>query len=181
MVNKYVFVLVMLISASLGLQAQERYGKTANLGVGLGYYGYLGRSVPAFHFNYEFDVAPSFTLAPFVGLHTYRHEYHKGNPHHLHYWYRQTVIPIGGKATYYFDQILEAGKDWDFYLAGSLGFAVIRTTWSSNYPGDRTIHGGPSNLYWDAHIGAEYHINSKVGLFLDLSTGVSTFGIAIHN
>jgi hypothetical protein len=183
MIKKLLIGLVILVTTSLSMKAQESYGKTANLGVGLGYYGYLGRSVPAFHFNYEFDVAPSFTLAPFVGLHTYRNEYRFGNPNNpnSNYWYRQTVIPVGGKATYYFDQILEAGSDWDFYLAGSLGFALIRTTWSSNYPGDRTIKGGPSSLYWDAHIGAEYHLNSKVGLFLDLSTGVSTIGLAIHN
>lgn len=169
-----------LLSSSI--TAQESYGKTANIGVGIGYYGYIGRSVPAIHFNYEFDVAPSFTIAPFIGFHTYRNEYRIGNPNNpnSYYWYRQSVIPIGAKGTYYFDDILDAGSDWDFYLGGSLGFALIRTSWSNNYVGDRTLRGGPSPLYLDAHVGAEYHLNSKVGLFLDLSTGVSTFGIAIH-
>lgn len=35
-------------------------------------------------------------------------------------------------------------------------------------------------LYLDGHIGAEYHISQKIGIFLDLSSGVSTFGLAIH-
>jgi hypothetical protein len=30
------------------------------------------------------------------------------------------------------------------------------------------------------HVGAEYHLSRKVGLFLDLSTGVSTLGLAFH-
>lgn len=179
---KKIIGLMMLFAAlQVNVQAQERYGNTANLGLGIGYYGYLGRSVPAIHFNYEFDVGKNFTIAPFIGFHTYRSEHRWGNPNNPnnYYWYRQTVIPIGAKATYYFDDILEAGSDWDFYLAGSVGYALIRTTWSNNYNGDRSIS-GPRWLYWDAHIGAEYHVNSKLGIFLDLSTGVSTIGIAIH-
>jgi hypothetical protein len=35
-------------------------------------------------------------------------------------------------------------------------------------------------LFLDLHLGAEYHLNNRVGLFLDLSTGVSTIGLAIH-
>jgi len=35
-------------------------------------------------------------------------------------------------------------------------------------------------LFLNIHIGAEYHINKKVGVFLDLSSGVSTIGLAIH-
>jgi len=180
--KKTIVLMIMGFLVSSSLVAQEKYGKTANIGLGIGYYGYLGRSVPALHFNYEFDVAKDFTIAPFIGIHTYRNEYRIGTPNNPnnYYWYRQSVIPIGAKGTYYFDNLLEAGSDWDFYLGASLGFAVVHTSWSNNYVGERVIRGGPSPLYLDAHIGAEYHLNSKVGLFLDLSSGVSTFGIAIH-
>jgi len=37
-----------------------------------------------------------------------------------------------------------------------------------------------SPLFLDLHIGTEYHFNSKLGIFFDLSTGVSTVGLAIH-
>ena len=50
----------------------EKYGKTLNLGAGIGYYGYLGQSLPVGMLNFEFDVARNFTLAPFVGLYTDR-------------------------------------------------------------------------------------------------------------
>lgn len=170
------FLLLAVIGTKVSAQQSshvERYGHTLNLGLGVGgysgYYSYVGRSLPVFHINYEFDVANNFTLAPFATLYTYRSDY-----------YRETVIPLGVKGTYYFDQILNANPDWDFYLAGSLGFAVDNVSWDNNYNGDRTYSHRASDLFLDAHVGAEYHINRKLGIFLDLSTGVSTIGLAFH-
>jgi hypothetical protein len=161
----------------------EKYGNTLNLGAGIGYYGYVGHSVPVIHVNYEFDVAKNLTLAPFITYYSYQNYYYWGNPHYPYrnYWYRQTVIPIGVKGTYYFDQLLRAGSRWDFYLAGSIGFAFRSTTWENGYYGETVVqNSSTSGLYLDAHIGAEYHLNAKAGLFLDLSTGISTFGLALH-
>src|SRR6185369_14599645 len=81
----------------------EKFGKTLNLGLGIGYYGYLGGSTPVFHLNYEFDVAKDFTIAPFVTFYTYKRSYYwGGNKNFLprYYEYRETVIPIGAKGTY---------------------------------------------------------------------------------
>ena len=93
--------------------SSEKYGNTLNLGFGIGgyygYYSYIGRSLPVFNINYELDIARNFTLAPFVTFYTYKDKY-----------YRETVIPIGAKGSYYFDNLLNAGSNWDFYLAGSL-------------------------------------------------------------
>ncbi len=147
-----------------------------NLGLGVGYYSYYhNQSVPYFTANYEFDVARQFTLAPFIGIASYRSNYYDRR-----YYYRETVIPIGVKGTYYFDNLLGAGPAWDFYLAGSLGYNFTRVVWDDNYTGDRDVYRGASALYLDLHIGTEYHFNHKVGAFLDLSTGVSTIGLAIH-
>ncbi|MES2701512.1 MAG: hypothetical protein V4649_02680 [Bacteroidota bacterium] len=160
----------------------EKYGHALNLGVGIGYYGYIGHSLPVLHADYEFDVAKNFTLAPFINYFSYtNHNYwgDPGNPY-KNYSYRETVIPIGVKGTYYFDRILGAGSKWDFYLAGSLGFAIRRTTWETGYYGSKTIKQGTGALYADLHVGTEYHFNKKVGMFLDLSTGVSTLGLGIH-
>ena len=170
-------LLLLLVLTGSSLSAQdsnysERHGNTLNLGFGVGgYSGYYGNTVstlPVFNINYEFDVARNFTLAPFASFVTYHQNY-----------YRETVIPLGGKGTYYFDQLLGAGKDWDFYLAGSLGFTVVNTTWDNGYSEAGNYH-TINPLFLDFHAGAEYHINRKLGLFLDLSTGVSTIGIAFH-
>lgn len=171
-------LLLALIISATNLFAQksyssERFGHTLNLGLGLGgYYGYYnyGHSLPVFTINYEFDVARNFTLAPFITFSTYRYEAK---------YYRQTIIPVGVKGTYYFDQIFGAGPAWDFYLAGSLGFAIVRETWDDGYSHDTYYH-NVNPLFLDLHAGAEYHLSRKVGLFLDLSTGVSTVGLSFR-
>jgi hypothetical protein len=160
-------------------QLDENYGNTLNLGVGIAYYGYLGGDVPIIFANYEFNVARSFTLAPFIGFSSYRsyNDYHYNG---YNYYYHETIIPVGVKGTYYFDKLLGAGPKWDFYLAASLGFVYDNIVWDNGYNGDRNLSRRASPLYLDGHIGAEYHCNKKIGIFLDLSTGVSTIGIAIH-
>jgi hypothetical protein len=179
-VKKFLSLLLLFALVQFAGQAQSRYGKTLNVGVGVGYYGYLDHSLPVLHFNYELDAAKNFTLAPFLSFYSYRHGY---NRKHGYYYYRETVVPIGVKGTYYFDSLLEADRKWDFYLAGSLGFALRNVHWHDDYDDDyyydRYYH-GRTPLYLDLHVGAEYHLNQNVGLFLDLSTGVSTFGLSFH-
>jgi len=166
---------------------REKFGNTLNLGAGIGYYGYLGTPAPAFNLNYEFDLCRNFTLAPFVGLYTFRNDYYWGNPNvpptdpsYRNYYYREIVIPVGAKGTYYFDQLFHAGPRWDFYAAASIGFAFRSVIWDNAYNGDRTVYQDSGPLYLNLHIGSEYHLSQKAGLFLDLSTGVSTFGLAVH-
>ena len=166
---------------------REKFGNTLNVGAGIGYYGYVGHALPAIMLNYEIDIARNVTIAPFVGVYSYRNYYYWGNPgksygdpSYRQYSYRTTAIPVGVKGTYYFDQLFHANPKWDFYAAGSLGFVFRNTVWENGYYGDRNVYQSASPLYLDAHIGAEYHMNQKAGIFLDLSTGVSLFGFAFH-
>ena len=172
----YAFLLLLLICGG-NLSAQnsnfsDRHGNTLNLGLGLGgyagYYGYVGHIMPVLNINYEIGMANNFTLAPFVTFYSY----HYNN-------YRETVVPLGGKATYYFDDLFAAPREWDFYMAGSVGFTMVRTVWDNGYYQDSNYH-TVNPLFLDLHIGAEYHITHKLGIFLDLSTGVSTIGLAFH-
>jgi len=171
-----------MLLASNPVAAQEHFGNTLNLGIGAGYYRYTNRSMPVLTANYELEVARNFTIAPFVSFYSYENKYYWSNKNYpsRYYSYRETVIPVGIKGSYYFDQFLQAGSKWDFYLAGSLGFAFRSVTWEGDYYGDKYAYHNSSGLYLDGHIGAEYHANSRVGLFLDLSSGVSTFGLALH-
>lgn len=190
--KKLIIILFLIIPIIKGALAQgtsepEKYGKTLNLGAGIGYYGYIGQPVPVGTINFEFDVAKNFTLAPFVGLYTYRTYYYWGDPDksysdpsYRRYSYRSVAVPVGLKGTYYFDQLFKANQKWDFYAAASVGFVFRSIIWDSDYYGSRNVYRSASPLYLNAHIGAEYHINEKTGLFLDLSTGVSTFGLAVH-
>lgn len=180
------FCLGLLLLSNVDAQettSTEKYGNTLNAGIGVGYYNYIGHTTPVLHLNYELDVARYFTLAPFITYYSYQNYYYWGNPKYPYrdYSYRTTVIPVGVKGTYYFDKLLKANSKWDFYLAASLGFAFRSTTWENGYYGETTIvQHNSSGIYLDGHIGAEYHLNNKVGLYLDLSSGISTFGVAFH-
>ena len=165
----------------------EKFGNTLNLGAGIGYYGYVGRSLPVGFLNYEFDVFRNFTLSPFIGIYSYRDNYYWGNPNkpgndpsYRPYSYRTTAIPVGAKASYYFDEWFHAGPRWDFYIGTSLGFVYRNVVWENGYNGDRGAYTDASPLYLTGHIGSECYLNRKLGIFLDLSSGVSTFGLAIH-
>ena len=187
--KKLIFITLIILSAT-GFKASaqetsgsESFGNTLNIGFGIGYYGYVGHTMPVLHADYEFDVAPNFTLAPFATLYSYRAYYYWGNPNYPYrnYYYRRTVVPVGVKACYYFDDLLNAGPRWDFYLGASLGFAIRKTVWESGYYGETTvIDRSTSGLYVDGHIGTEYHISDRFGLYLDLSTGQSMLGFACH-
>lgn len=157
----------------------ENFGNTLNIGVGIAYFGYFDYPAPFLTANYEFQVARNFTLAPFAGFASYRSEtgyYYRSD----YYYYHETIIPVGLKGTYYFDQLLGAGPRWDFYLAASLGFTYDKVVWDNGYYGNTGVVHSASPLYLDGHIGAEYHVARRTGLFLDLSTGVSTIGLAFH-
>ena len=176
-----------IVLSSTGAIAQgvaygEQYGQTLNAGIGLGYYGYIRGASPALHINYEFDVARNFTVAPFITAFTYKDSRGWGDLGHpfRSYSYRETVVPIGAKGSYYFDELLGANSKWDFYLAASAGFEFQKTVWESGYKGEKDINGRASGLYFDGHIGAEYHLSSNTGLQVDLSSGVSTIGVALH-
>src|ERR1043166_6273307 len=143
---KKLIVLSALLLATVGFtEAQEReyYGNTLNVAAGIGYYGYVGHALPYGTLNYEVDVAKNFTLAPFIGLYSYHDDYYWGGPNegYRYYGYRETVMPIGLKGTYYFDQLFHAGPKWDFYAAASAGFNIRKRVWENGYTGDKNVNG----------------------------------------
>lgn len=162
--------------------AQERYGNTLNLGVGVGgyygYYRYVGNSLPVLNINYEFDAGRNFTLAPFVNIHSYSRSRKWESKN---YYYRETGFSIGAKGTYYFDALVNARPKWDFYVAASVGFMAVISRWDAGYDGDKDYYRRHRPLFLDFHLGAEYHVNNRLGIFFEFSTGVSSIGIAIHN
>jgi len=173
--------LVLICLCAKGVaQTSESYGKTLNVGVGVGYYGLGGHSAPAFTVNYEFDIHKNMTIAPFIGLYTYSDYVYWGDPYYPYrsYSYRETVIPIGAKFAYYFDDVLHASPRWDFYAAVSAGFAFRMVSWASDYSGDKTLSNDASVFTLNLHIGARYYLNKRTALFMDLSTGVSTVGVS---
>jgi hypothetical protein len=177
----FLFIACCLCLAATDAAAQERYGKSLNLGLGVGghsgYSRYAAHSVPVVNINYEFDVAKNFTLAPTLSIFTYSDSYYWSNDN---YTYSETVIPVGVKGSYYFDDLLEANDSWDFYAAGSIGFAIVNSRWDDGYDGDKHYFHRGNSVFLDIHVAAEYHFTNKIGAYLDISSGFSTIGIAFH-
>jgi hypothetical protein len=180
---KKITIILFLFAAILHLNSiaqrvyfseNERHGNTLNLGAGIGgysgYTGYSGRSLPVFTINYEYQVLNDLTIAPFASLYSYRN---------ITDHYRETIIPIGIKSSLYFDQLLKAKSRWDLYLAGSLGFSITNSTWDKGYSGETYYH-DISPVFIGLHIGTEYHLTGRIGIFMELATGVSTIGLAFH-
>lgn len=163
--------------------AQEKYGKTLNIGIGVGgysgYYRYAGRSLPVFNINYEIDVAKNFTLAPFVSIYAFKDDYYYDNGNR-YYKYKEVVVPIGIKGYYYFDDLLDLNSSWDVYAAASLGIALVNANWENGYPGDKNYYHNGNGVFADLHIGASYHFDNRIGVYLDLSSAISTIGLQIH-
>ena len=166
------------------------HGNTLNIGVGVGgyggYYGYVGHLMPVYHLDYEYNMSKSFTLAPFISYYTYNNNYQWGIScvHDIvpykYYYYHETVIPVGLKSKFYFNKLLNTGSKWDLYIAGSAGIAIVYAKWESGYLGDRYYFHNNDPLFLDGHIGTEYHVDTMLGIFLDISDGVSTIGLSIH-
>ncbi len=177
-----IYLIISLHMVGQEKESKEEFGKTLNVQIGTGYYRYVGYLVPVVHADYEFQIDNDITLAPFISIYNYDNKYFWGDQNNTFrdYNYSETVIPIGTKVSYYLDELIRANKNWDFYLAGSLGLIIRKTTWESEYKGKSQINPGTGPMYFDFHVGSEFHINKSIGLQLDLSTGRSTFGLAFH-
>jgi hypothetical protein len=183
--NKFTLSLLFASILTISASAQEKtisskHGNNLNIGVGGGYYSYRGNPTPFVMLNYEMDVAKNFTLAPFIGFYSYTNTYYWGNKNYpyQYYGYRETAVPLGVKAAFYFDDLLKANNKWDFYVAASLGFVFRTVSWDAGYYGDRNYVQETSPLYVAAHLGTRYHVSQKIGIFLDLSSDFSTFGLS---
>ncbi len=178
--KRSIIIIVFCAFCRLSSHAQDRERYSAlNIGAGIGYY-YGNYGAPSLNLNYEFDVFRNFTLAPYIAFSSYRESRYWGNDIYPGRYYRYTerIIPVGLKASYYFDELFEAGENWDFYLGASVGYAFRTSTWENGYYGERTVTASP--LLGNLHIGTEYKFNTSFGIFLDVSTGISTLGLGIH-
>jgi len=164
-----IFIVILFTCSSYPSLAQktEDYGNKLNIGLGLGYYNYLTNNVPVLNINYEYNIKPinNFTLAPSITIYNYTYKI-------FNYKYSETVLPIGCKAYYYFDELFLLSKKWDIYTAATLGFRLRFA--NDNYKN----HSYNSNIFFDFHIGTQYQISDKAGIYLDLSNGISTLGLA---
>lgn len=97
--EKNIVLTFLLLGLLHSTSIAEKYGNKLNIGFGLGYTDYYS-SLSVVQLNYELDAGRNFTLAPFITFYNYHYGYNT---------YRETIVPIGVKGYYYFDELLGAG------------------------------------------------------------------------
>lgn len=145
-------------TSAQAVQERELHGSALNLGVGIG-----ARQVSIFHANYEFDAASNITLAPFISFYDFTN-----------------YIPIGVKGSFYFDEVLNLDREWDLYAGASIAMGIVSDGWNEQYYRDLYRFRGPNAMLFDAHIGMEYQVTPRVGMFLDLSGNAQTIGLVLR-
>ncbi|MCP4521778.1 MAG: hypothetical protein GY827_08840 [Cytophagales bacterium] len=157
------------------------YSGTLNVGLGTGYNGYDGIPILA---HYEaLEAANSLTLGLFLGFGTSSYDFtytveENGETVLKEDSYRRSYIPVGIKGVYYIDDLLGLIDELDIYGGVSIGFTYWSYTSSNDQFDEDNFNSGTSPLFWTFHIGIEYHVNDKVGVFLDASTGMSSLGVS---
>ncbi len=182
---KKIFIVLLIFLTKCGINSlaleisnPEEYGKILNLSAGIGYCSYMGNLRPVAHIDYEFEMSEYFTIAPFMNIHSNSRLYcwSRKNYQYLFNNNKEIIIPLGVKGSYYFGKLLGIGSDWDFYAGGSVVFAMIN---SSSF-GEKTVYHAASPIYFDMHMGAKYRLNYETSLFLDISSGISAFGLSVN-
>jgi len=191
---KYLTFILMVVLLPLGyVKAQDAtaavtgtdyfvFGNTLNIAGQLGYSVYAGEFVPVVYADYEFEIADNFTLAPSVEYYSYQNQSYWGDATNAYknYTYRESLIPLGCKGSYYLNNLLNTGNRWDVYVAVSFEYIIRTTNWDDGNTDKPMVNNGASALAANMHIGTEYHVDKRFGMYVDLSTGVSVLGIAIH-
>ncbi len=139
-------------------QERELHGSALNLGVGIG-----ARQAAVYHINYEFDVVPSFTIAPSASFYGYT-----------------KFVPIGVKGSFYFDDVLNLDREWDLYVGATAAMGIVSDEWNNQAYRDMYRFRGANNLFFDVHLGAEYQVTPRAGMFIDLASNAATIGIVLR-
>ncbi|WP_247235751.1 hypothetical protein [Telluribacter sp. SYSU D00476] len=146
-------VMAMFTLASQSAFAQyEKGDKLLNVGIGLGTYGYGGIGLGG---SFEVGVHDAISVGALGG---YSSRGYLG--------YRWSVLTIGARGSYHFNELLNL-NDERFDLYAGLGLAYRNI----NYGGIYDSYGDGVSLL--AHIGGRYYFKPSTALFAELGSGFS--------
>ncbi len=125
--------------------------------------GLGARQISIFHANFEFDAGRNFTLAPFISFYNFTN-----------------FIPIGVKGSYYFDEALNLNREWDMYVGVSAAMGIVSDNWNNQFYRDLYRFRGPNQLNFDAHLGIEYQVTPRLGIYADLAGNSQSIGLVLR-
>jgi hypothetical protein len=153
-----------VIVASLALSAQDTMAqsyqqgdKLLNVGIGLGTYGGGGIG---FGGSFEYGIHDAISVGALAG---YSGRSYLGS--------RWSVLTIGARGSYHFNELLNLDNDMIDLYAG-LGLGYRNFSWDYNGFGSSYNYG--SGIVFLGHIGGRYYFNPNLGAFAELGSGFGT-------
>jgi len=155
--KKILIAIIFLAVCQISYTQHYSNNKTLlNLGVGLSGWG-----VPVYG-GLDFSVSKDVTVGGEVSFRSYDENWNGYNYHH-------SITGLVGNVNYHFGRWLDVPSSFDFYTGLNLGFYI----WSN--PNDYTGNHS-SGLGLGAQLGGRYYFSNKVGINLELGSGIINLG-----
>lgn len=162
-----ILALLSFFSEGAMAQAYQKGDKLLNLGIGLGTYGAGGIGLGG---SFEYGIHEAISVGALAGF--------SGRANYLGSGVRWSVLTIGARGSYHFNELLNLDTDQiDLYAGLGLGYRNI----SWNYNGSGLGNGyGSGGILFLGHIGGRYYLKPNLGIFAELgsSFGVLQAGVA---
>ncbi len=159
------FAAIICFQTSSIAQSYQKGDKLLNLGIGLGTYGAGGLGLGG---SFEFGIHDAISVGVLGG--------YSGRGDYLGSGARWSVITVGARGSYHFNELLKLSDDKiDLYAGLGLGYRNISwgysgTTYSSNYG---------SGILLLGHIGGKYYFKPNVAAYAELGSGFGTLQAGI--
>lgn len=157
------FVVALLAFSINGAMAQsyQKGDKLLNVGIGVGTYGAGGIG---FGGSFEYGIHEAISIGVLGG--------YSGRSNYLGSNTRWSVLTIGARGSYHFNELLNLDNDQiDLYAGLGLGYRNI--SWDYNGIGLGNGYGAGGILFL-GHIGGKYYFQPNLGIFAELGSG---FGV----
>lgn len=155
-------VTLLAFSAQSAIAQYQKGDKLLNAGIGVGTYGAGGLGLGG---SFEYGIHDAISVGALAG--------YSGRSNYLGSGVRWSVLTIGARGSYHFNELLNLDNDQiDLYGGVGLGYRNI----SFNVDGLGSIFGNAYNggIIPLAHIGGKYYFQPNLGIYAELGSG---FGI----
>jgi len=158
------FIVALLACASQNAvmaQSYQQGDKLLNAGIGLGTYGAGGLGLGG---SFEYGIHDAISVGVLAG--------YSGRANYLGSGGRWSVLTIGARGSYHFNELLNLDNDQiDLYAGLGLGYRNI--SWNyDGYGGYNSSWG--SGILFIGHVGGRYYLKPNLGLFAELGSGFGT-------
>lgn len=158
----------------------EKGDKVLNLGIGFGSGIYTGGGysshTPALSGSFEVGVVDNVIdkgtigVGGYLGYTSAKWEY-AGND----YGWRYSDLVIAARGSFHYPLV----EKLDTYAGLALGFDVVSSKETGNWPGAATSSANSSGVYLSGFLGARYYFNDKVAGLVELGSGIAYLNLGV--